>query len=101
MIETARANFVQATHTYWEKAGKENKAIKKFKPAAIALFEEENGPHADPYTLVCSSEPPQFTKGYKVLEYEIVPAWTLYLSRAAALLQILETRIVYDNPRRD
>lgn len=92
-IEMARANFVQALHSYWEKAAKDNRVIKRLKPAALVLFKEENGVKADPYTLVCAHEPPKSAKGYAVLEYEIVPVWTLYLSRAAALLEILETGI--------
>lgn len=90
MIDAARVNFVQCIQAYWEVAAKQNRVIKKFKTAAMALFHEEN-PQGDPYELVCRSEPPHYAKGYSVLKYEIVPAWALYLSRAATLMEVLET----------
>lgn len=89
-IQKAHALYIQTINTYWEKQCRADPIFKRLQPAAIALFLEANGTHADPYAIVCGSEPPRYQKGYLVLKYELVPAWTLYLNLAAELLQVVE-----------
>lgn len=88
-IQQSREILSQSIHSYWDKALRVSPFLKTTKPIAIFLFDEEN-PGGDPYTLVCRNDPPKFAKGYQCLAYEIVPAWTLYLSRASALLEAVE-----------
>lgn len=94
----AQAVLVQSIHLYWDMMEEQNEPIRKLKPACLALFAEENGSDADPFEIVCASEPLRFKRGHLVLRWELVPAWTLYINRANDLITLLE-RFKRDHPR--